>query len=361
MNRKDLQELMSHKAYPSVSILFPTHRTFPENRQDGIRLSNLIKELINRLQMEFTKREYQPLIEKLNKLTFEHNHSYNLDSLALFISRDYSAKFLLPFPVKEQVVIDDTFLTRDILFTINRSPRYYVLALSEKPTRLFEGFHKDISEIKNENFPMIHEGPGGSAPLPGEMGLNKSAYRDEHHKKFFRSVDRAFMEIYNNDKLPLVLLGVERYLSFYNEICTNKNIIISEIKGSYDKANEHEISELVWPAVYANIKKQRLELLKKLENAVSAQKSTSGIEEVWRFAAQGRCDTVLVEENFHFPAVLSPDNRGLIKAQDPKAPGVMDDAVDNLIETVLQKGGSVYFMDDGSLSDYQKIAGILRY
>lgn len=361
MNRKDLKELISYKEYPSISILFPTHRTFPENKQDGIRLNNLIKELVSRLQKEFSKREIQPVTDKLTELMVEHNHSYNLDGLAIFINSKFSAKYLLPFSVKEQVVIDSTFLTRDILFTINRSPRYYVLALSEKPTRLFEGFHNNITEIKNKDFPKTHEGPGGSAPLPGEIGLNKSAYRDEHHKIFFRGVEKAFQNVYNEEKLPLVLIGVDRYLSFYNEIITSKGILIGEIKGNYDKANEHELSKLVWPLVYENILKQRKDQLNKLANAVSAQKATSGIDEVWRFAVDGRIDTLFVEEDFHYPAVLSQDGRSLIKAEDPKAPRVMDDAVDNLIEIVIDKGGKAYFMDNGSLKSYQKIAGILRY
>lgn len=361
MNRKDLKELMSYKEYPSISILFPTYRTFPENKQDGIRLNNLIKELEKRLLKEFSKRETQPIIDKLNKLLEEHNHSYNLDGLAIFVNKDFAAKYLLPFSVKEQVVIDSTFLTRDILFTINRSPRYYVLALSEKPTRLFEGFHNKLTEIKNQDFPMVHEGPGGSAPLPGELGVNKSAVRDEHHRIFFRSVDKAFMNVYNEEKLRLILIGVDRYLAFYKEIMANKGILIGEIKGNYDKANEHELSKLVWPLAYDNLLKQRKEFLNRLENAVSAQKATSGIDEVWRFAVDGRLDTVLVEEDYHYPAILSEDGRKLIKAEDKKAPRVMDDAVDNLLEIVIDKGGKVYFMEDGSLEKYQSIAGILRY
>ncbi|MGQ9872144.1 hypothetical protein [Leptodesmis sp.] len=40
---------------------------------------------------------------------------------------------------------------------------------------------------------------------------------------------------------------------------------------------------------------------------------------------------------------------------------VMDDAIDEIIEKVLAKGGQVVLVEDGSLSDYQGIALILRY
>jgi len=39
----------------------------------------------------------------------------------------------------------------------------------------------------------------------------------------------------------------------------------------------------------------------------------------------------------------------------------IDDAVDELLETVLQKGGRVVFVDDGTLNQHGRIAAILRY
>jgi hypothetical protein len=39
----------------------------------------------------------------------------------------------------------------------------------------------------------------------------------------------------------------------------------------------------------------------------------------------------------------------------------MDDALDEVIEVVLAKGGNVAIVDDGTLSVHQQIALILRY
>ena len=51
----------------------------------------------------------------------------------------------------------------------------------------------------------------------------------------------------------------------------------------------------------------------------------------------------------------------LIPADDPTAPDVIDDAVDELIEIVLAKGGRVIFVDNGALAIHQRVALILRY
>ena len=74
---------------------------------------------------------------------------------------------------------------------MNRTPRYWVLALSEKPTRLYEATRDDLIEIQDGGFPITHEGPGGEQPLLGGFGIKKSAYRDEYHRKFFRQIDAA--------------------------------------------------------------------------------------------------------------------------------------------------------------------------
>lgn len=69
----------------------------------------------------------------------------------------------------------------------------------------------------------------------------------------------------------------------------------------------------------------------------------------------------MVEEDFHYPARLGPSGLLLRPVDDPTAPDVIDDSVDELIETVLASGGRVVFVDNGALEVHQHIAMILRY
>jgi hypothetical protein len=48
-------------------------------------------------------------------------------------------------------------------------------------------------------------------------------------------------------------------------------------------------------------------------------------------------------------------------APDAAAPDVVDDLVDETIETVLAQGGRVVLVPDGSLSVYERICLTLRY
>ena len=48
MNRHDIRLLQAVRLYPSVTITLPTHRTSPDNKQDPIRVRNLVTEATNR-------------------------------------------------------------------------------------------------------------------------------------------------------------------------------------------------------------------------------------------------------------------------------------------------------------------------
>lgn len=361
MNRHDLHLLQQISGYPALTITLPTHRTFPENRQDRIRLRNLASQAADRLLSEFGKREIEPLLARLEQLVESIEWRHTLDGLAVFVNRDFARAFKLPFGLKERVVVDDDFFTRDLVFAANRTPRYWVLVLSEKPTRLFEASRDDLIEIQEEGFPLVHEGPGGELPLPGGFGVRKSAYRDERHRQFFRQVDSALKPFLADDPLPLAVVGVDRFLAFFNEVTNHKDAILTTVAGSHSRTTAHKLGQLVWPLVKAGLAEQRQRYLGELERAVGERRFASTIGEVWRMARQGRGRLLLVEEDYHFPGRLDESGVHLLPADDPGAPGVIDDAVDEIIETVLSMQGQVVFVENGQLEAHQRIALILRY
>ncbi len=361
MNRNDIRLLQQMRGHPALTITLPTHRTSPENKQDPVRLKNLVTEATNRLLTDFDKRELAPLLQRLEQLAASVDFRATLDGLALYVNHDFARAFYLPFTLKERVVVDETFLTRDLVYALNHSPRYWVLALSEKPTRLYEGLRENLTEIADGGFPMTHTGPGGEAALPGGFGVQKSAYRDERHRQFFRQVDGAFKPFIAEDALSLVLVGVDRYLAFFNEVSAHSGAIIATVTGNHDKTSAHELGRRVWPLVEANLRFRRQQTLADLEKAVSERRFVSTIGEVWRLAHEGRGHTLLVEEDYHYPARVDATGIHPSVVEKASALDVIDDAVDDIIETVLDFKGQVVFVDNGDLSQHGRIALIVRY
>src|SRR6516165_9478795 len=158
LSRAELKSLQAHRDYPSISILAPTHRTAPSNRQDPIKVRNLVRKGIERLHGEFPKREVAAVVKNLQQLVRDVDWEHTLDGLALFASKERSAAVSLPFRVKPRALIDETFATRDLVYAFNRAPPYRVLVLSHN-ARLYDAWTAVLEEHTAKPFPMAHGGP----------------------------------------------------------------------------------------------------------------------------------------------------------------------------------------------------------
>lgn len=358
LSRSELRSFHAHRDYPSVSILAPTHRTAPTNKQDPIKVKNLVRKAIDRLHGEFKKREVAAVVENLQQLVREVDWEHTLDGLALFASREQSHTVSLPFRVKPRAFIDETFATRDLVYAFNRATPYRILVLSRKST-LYDAWTTVLDEHRDKPFPMIHRGPGGAAKLPGGQGVNPSAVRDEAQRTFFRSVDDAVNDLQKANPLPLVVVGVERNLAFYREVTRQSGAISGMLAGNYDRASPSALGKLVWPVFQSGATLRRTEALVQLDEAVGAHRHASGIDQVWRVVIRAKCRILLVEKQFKYPADLSPGGDRLLP-HTGRGNASLDDAVDAVIERVIDSGGEVFFFDSGTLDIHQRIAAVQR-
>lgn len=96
--KQKLQALATEKNTPCVTISFNTHRTYPDNTQDRIRLKNLVKERTERIKKEFDEVAVAPLLEKLSHIESEVDENCNLDSLHIYLSNDTKEIIKSPWP-----------------------------------------------------------------------------------------------------------------------------------------------------------------------------------------------------------------------------------------------------------------------
>lgn len=357
LSRSDLKSFQAHRDYPSVSILAPTHRTAPLNKQDPIKVKNLVAKAIERLHGEFKKREVAAVVKKLQELIKEVDWQHTLDGLALFASREQSAIVNLPFKVKPRTIIDETFATRDLVYAFNRATPYRVLSLGHT-SRLFDAWTTVLDEHLAKPFPLTHKGRGGASKLPGRFGVNPSAIRDHAHREYFRAVDEAVEAVQKTNRLPLVVVGVERNLAFYREVTSHADDIVGLLAGNHDKTSPNNLGKLITPVFETGATRRRMEALVQLDDAVSEHTHASGIAQVWREAVSKLCRTLLVEKDFKYPSDVSSD--GMVLVPHTGGPASLDDAVDEIIERVMDTGGEVFFYAPGDLGVHQKIAAVLR-
>ena len=158
----------------------------------------------------------------------------------------------------------------------------------------------------------------------------------------------------------MIVVGVDRYLAFYQEVTKNPDAIVGLVAGSHDDPSPSALGKLVWPVFKSGATLRRTRALVRLNEAVSLNRHASGIDQVWRAAYENRCQILLVETGFEYPADLSAEGDRLLPYTGRGA-AALDDAVDEVIERVIARGGDVFFYEPGVLDLHQRIAAVLRY
>lgn len=160
---------------------------------------------------------------------------------------------------------------------------------------------------------------------------------------------------------PLIILAPERENSLFEKISMHRKNIIHKIHGSYGYENLKSISDIVWPGMYEHLQTERKQLINEFKEMIGEHRGISGIQSVWEATKEGKALKLLVEKDYRCPGFVTENDYNLYLRPPNATHKTLPDAVDELIETVLQKNGKVYFTDNDWLKDYGRIALITRY
>jgi hypothetical protein len=358
--------LQQQHEYPSISILLPIYPNSPDDRQQTpIRVKNLMREAEDRLKKEFTQRDIAPVLERLTNLGTDIDYDHGTQGMAIFVNANFARIFYLPFSVEERVAINHGFATRDLVIAKHRSTRYFVLSLTQKVAHLYEGMRDHLREIEDFGFPMPIEIKGVENELPNTYHVEVTTLHDKYEREFFQRVEAAIESAMNQEHIPLALVGVERTLAYFDEVAFEKTkpkfSVVARLHGAYEKLPLREMETKIWPLVEEGLKGGNSRVIERLGDASGNGRKATGLREVWKAAQEARIDTLLVEENYHQAARAQESGLHLVDATEREAPDVLDDAVDETIEQVLNTGGDIVFFAPGELQDHEHIAAILRY
>lgn len=356
VRRAAILGLQRPRGFPAVSVLMPTHRHFPDSAQDPIRLRNLLGDARDRLSAGGSDAGAGDVLAQLERAVGEVDFPRTLDGLAIFAAEAERHVLHLPVPVRERVVIDTTFATRDLVRALQRTPRCWVLVLSERSAGLLESLGEHLVEIVEGGFPLVNEEEG--EPLPAGFGQEPSAYHRAWRRRFFRRVDEALAPFVKDQPLPLIVMGTTRTLAFFDEVSRHRDLVIGRVVGGHEAAAPHRLAELVRPVIERYVSERRAAALGELEAAISERRYAAGFAEVSQLVRQGRGAHLLVEENFGMSGTAGAEHGTAPAGQEHRPSG---DAVDELVEAALAASGRVSFVDDGALADRGHVALILRY
>ena len=168
----------------------------------------------------------------------------------------------------------------------------------------------------------------------------------------------ALLEAY---PLPVFVIGPEKIVRYFESNTTHKGKILEYGYINSEQLSPSELSEIIKPVVcdWQRIKMKYLQ--QQLDEAINTNKLSTGIGNVWKVASEGKGRLLVVEENYRYAAQLLESEDGLYTSKEPyhKYSHVRD-AVDDIIEIVLETGGDVEFVEEGFLDALNNIA-LIRY
>jgi hypothetical protein len=344
---KDQQQLIDTAGHlPAVSLIMPFHPIMSARKDLEYQLKKGVEKIESSLMQQYPVDQAVLVLEKLRAAIRTLNYYTHKKSVAIFVSPLVEKVYYLDIALEENIVIDDSFDIRDLVYSKKQEIMYLVLLLSASESRMYLGNCSSFLLIKS-NVP--HNAHAFDYDAPEKVGnfSDPVAYRELQLDKFLFHMDQGLSWILKAYPFPVFVLGAEKVLGHFRQITRHEKNIVGFVHGNFLDATESTIRTAMEPHLADWQKVRQTHLLNRLGAAADERKLSAGIREALKASACKNSRLLLVE-------------KGYSETTHGNNPFYIKDAVDDVIEKVLSGGGDVEFVEDGALKAYDHIA-LIRY
>lgn len=378
-----LKELLGDWPEPCLSLYQPTHRQHPENQQDPIRFRNLLKELTKTLEEKYPDTEVQALLEPFDSLHGDREFwNHTLKGIAVFAAPGLFRVFGLPRPVRELVVVDESFHTKPLRRFLQSTDRYQILGLSLHEIKLYEGNRnamdeldlqtgvpQNITDALGEELTEPHQtvasygGTGGGGGESTSMSHGHGGRKDEADTdadRFFRSIDKAILEHHSRPSgLPLMLAALPEHHAEFRKFSHNTFLMDEGLKVYPGDLSLSELRDRAWKVFEPQYHARMAKLADDFAVAKSQKRALDDLKQIAEAAMDGKVGTLLIEADREISGRLHPGS-GNLHFADPGSPPE-EDLLDDIGELVMKMGGQVFVMPARQMPTKTGAAATLRY
>jgi hypothetical protein len=292
--------------------------------------------------------------------------------------------FKLQRPVKELVVVADSFHLKPLLRMIQSADRYQVLCLDRHKAALYEGNRDALDEMDVGDMPATitaalgdqltdqhqpvgvygkgagtgHLAHGGPGSFPGLGGKKDEVEKDV--ERFFRVIDREVLARFSRPSgLPLILAALPEYHTEFRRISANPFLQADGVTKNPESLNPDQLRAEVWQVVEPKYLARLARMTEDYRTAAARGLATGDVNDAARAAAAARIGTLLVEADRVIPGRFDPTTGEVHPGRlaDPE----VDDVIDDLAETVLRTGGAVVVVPADRMPTDTGLAATFRY
>lgn len=385
ITKEEFTELGNYQADNCISIYIPTHSSgvAVNERYDQIVFKNNIQKAKNTLIAKgVDSREIEsilaPAVELLNNDEFWNKQS---EGLALFLANGYFKLFKLPLTVKEELLINSSFILTQLLPVLERRHRFYLLVLSKNHCKFYEGDQFEMKKLEVEGLPtgindvihfeekdkrQTHRRAGAGAGERAVIGANFHGHGggladdEEYLLQYFKEVDQTlWTEVLHNQHVPLVLAAVDYEIASFKQISNYKHISEAALQGNFEHEDRHSLYLKTKEKLTPYFREYAKGALKNFyDNSVTGL-SSSAPTEVIPAAHYAQISDLFVERNQHIWGKFDDKENKITINEQKKDDDVC--LINRAILKTIQNGGEVHILEREKMPTQSPIAAFLRF
>lgn len=376
--REHLQELLADRGSPTVSIYMPTERTGSGVNAQSLRFRALLgraRDLLAGANGTGATDLLAPAEGLVGDAEFWRHQA---DGLAIFLAPGYERVYRLAFPLPELVVVGANFHTRPLLELLQAPDRFWILGLSQKEVRMWEGSAAGLSAVDLSNVPqslqealgreLVKDSHGlrvtrgrGRTPIFYGQGAGKDDSKAEL-EKFFRSVDAGVRNLLDDEIGPVILAAVDYYHPIYHSVSKLSNLMEDGIHGNVMSWDPEKLFAAAWPIAEHTMQRNIEQALNLWEGSYGKGKVESDLQVAGRLAVAGRVRLLLTEKGRRLWGTMDRVTGEMeILEEGVQDPG--DHAVellDEVSEVSIQHGGRALLLPPDRMPTDTGLAVVLR-
>jgi hypothetical protein len=385
ISKEEFKELANYQADGCVSIHIPTHSSGVEVNEKYDAL--VFKNNLQKAKLELTAKGLDPRkVESILAPAFElvrNEEFWNKQSqgLAVYLSENFFKMYHLPVSVKEEILVNSSFLLTPVLPVMERRHRFYLLVLSKGACKFYEGDQFEMRKLEIEGLPtgmddvvpfelkearQLHRRAGAAAGPGATVGANFHGHGsglsddDEYLQQYLKEVDQTlWTEVLHNQHVPLVLASVDYEIASYKQISNYKHIAEVNLTGNFEHEDRQSLYLKAKEKLSSYFREYSNDALKNYYNNSAKELTTSIPEEVIPAAYFAQVSDLFVQKDQHIWGRFDETSNEITVHENKE----LDDEclINKAIIKTLMNGGEVHMLDKEKMPADSPVAAFMRY
>ncbi len=336
--------------HPSVSVIIPFEPKMSSKQCLLQSLEAVVKKVAQQMLEHYTYKEIMGITQKLKSIIAELNFNTHKKSIAIYASPVFEKVLYLDINVQEKVTVDNSFEIRNLVNSKKDLHEYLVLHLGSDETYIYHGNSKGLVKIVSNSLShFLQNKIVDASPLYDQLEISSG--------KYLMHIDQTLNLVLNAYPFPLFIVGTENISTQFKQITSHASSVIDYIQGDFEELRLNDLINMLTPYITDWQKVKQKEIFNQLGEATAGKKLAMGMKDVWKQATKHRSRLLVIEKNYEYKAEQGSNNEIIAQVVGRyNKYSHIKDALDDVIEMVLEDGGDVVFVEIDLLNRYKHIA-----